>query len=274
MSNNPLTQYFRRPAVYLKLPSGGEGYSPDVIDMPENGELPVFPMTAIDEITARTPDALFNGTAVTELIKSCVPCIKNPWEITNIDLDSILIAIKSASVGDNLELDTECAECQSHATYNISLMTLLSTVGKADYSKLLEIGDLVIKFEPIKYKDMNDAAMAQFEIQKVFMQLEALEDDDQKLEQSKKAIEQVTLLTMDIICKAIAYIKTPTALVTEKEFILDFLKHCDKNIYNAIKDFNAELKQQAELRPLDIKCTECGHEYKQQFTLDSSSFFG
>ena len=38
------------------------------IDMPENGELPVYPMTAIDEITVRTPDALFNGTAIAELI--------------------------------------------------------------------------------------------------------------------------------------------------------------------------------------------------------------
>ena len=68
MSDNPLKQYFRRPAVYLKLPSGGLGYPEGTIDMPDTGELPVYPMTAIDEITSRTPDALFNGTAVVEVI--------------------------------------------------------------------------------------------------------------------------------------------------------------------------------------------------------------
>ena len=55
--------------------------------MPENRELPVYPMTAIDEITYRTPDALFNGQAVVNVIHSCVPNIKNAWEIPGTDLD-------------------------------------------------------------------------------------------------------------------------------------------------------------------------------------------
>ena len=54
MSNNPLTQYFRQPAVYVKLPSGGKYYSEGSIVMPANQELPVYPMTAIDEIAYKT----------------------------------------------------------------------------------------------------------------------------------------------------------------------------------------------------------------------------
>jgi len=104
MTTNPLKQYFRRPALYLKLPSGGNNYAPGVIDLPENGDIPVYPMTAIDEITARTPDALFNGTAVHDLMKSCVPAIKQPWSIYSTDLDAILIAIKAASKGSDLEI--------------------------------------------------------------------------------------------------------------------------------------------------------------------------
>lgn len=46
-NNNPLKQYFRRPAVYIKLPSNGKNYTEGSLDMPENGELPVYPMTAI-----------------------------------------------------------------------------------------------------------------------------------------------------------------------------------------------------------------------------------
>lgn len=98
MNNNPLKQYFRRPAIYLKLPSEGKYYPIDAIDLPDNKELPVYPMTAIDEITSKTPDALYSGVAISEIIKSCVPNIKDPWSIPTIDLDAILIEIGRAHV--------------------------------------------------------------------------------------------------------------------------------------------------------------------------------
>ena len=34
-----------------------------------------------------------------------------------------------------------------------------------------------------------------------------------------------------------------------------------------------DLKNQAELQPVDLKCPECQHEYKQNVTLDMTSFF-
>ena len=77
--DNPLSRYFRQPAIYIKLPSGGQGYPPGVIDMPANGELPIYPMTALDEITSRTPDALFNGSAVMGIMSSCVPIACCTW---------------------------------------------------------------------------------------------------------------------------------------------------------------------------------------------------
>ena len=76
MSNNPLKQFFRQPAIYVRLPSQGKFYPPGVLEMPATGELPVYPMTAIDEITYRTPDALFNGQATVNVLQSCVPDIK------------------------------------------------------------------------------------------------------------------------------------------------------------------------------------------------------
>ena len=80
--NNPLRQFFRRPAVHISLPSGGESYGPEDIEWPDEGkELPVYPMTAIDEITTKTPDALFNGEATFSLISSCAPDIGDPREM-------------------------------------------------------------------------------------------------------------------------------------------------------------------------------------------------
>ena len=93
MSNNPLQQFFRQPAIYIKLPSNGKFYPEGALTMPENGEIPVYPMTAVDEITYRTPDALFNGTAVVNVIQSCVPAIKNAWFIPAMDIDTLLLLI-------------------------------------------------------------------------------------------------------------------------------------------------------------------------------------
>lgn len=273
MNNNPLRQYFRRPAVYIKLPSGGLNYAKDVLEMPETGEFPVYPMTAIDEITARTPDALFNGTAVAELIRSCVPGIKDPWQISSVDLDSILIAIKAASGGENLDLDSTCPSCQDMSTYQINLIGILSSLEPGQYDTLLEVGDLKIKFKPLTYKEINDGATAQFEVQRIFMNLENLEDQDERNAVSHKALENITRVTMELISSAIEYIETPGITVSEREFIFDFLQHCDRNVYLQIREYNTVLKQATEVKPLKMTCSSCEFEYEQAFTLNPADFF-
>lgn len=274
MENNPLKQYFRRPAVYVTLPSKGADYDSNVIDMPENGELPVYPMTAIDEITARTPDALFNGVAVVELIKSCVPNILDPWSISSNDLDAILISIRAAGGNDSLDITSKCPSCQEESSYGVNLMAVLNTIESGDYSKILESGDLKIKFKPLRYKQMNDAALEQFAVQKHFTRLSSLENDEERATESQSILKQVTLVTMDLIAKSIEYIETPQVMVTEEDFIIDFLRKCDRDVYAEIRDYNAILKNSTQLKPLDVTCIHCNHAYPQPYTINPSDFFG
>jgi hypothetical protein len=273
LENNPLKQYFRRPAIYLKLPSGGAGYAEGVITLTETGELPVFPMTAIDEITVKTPDALFNGTAVAEIITSCVPGIKDPWSINSVDLDAILLAVKSATGGNELEVVSVCPKCNEDAKYSVNLVGLLTTLKAGDYETELPLNEMLIKFRPLTFKEMNKASLGQFELQRVFMTIENMEDVEEKTRQTKLALKTITDVTMEILSNTIEYIKTPTAYVKESEYILDFLRNCDKNMYTKIRDHNGMLKQQSEVQPLSIKCIHCEHEYKQTFTLNTSDFF-
>lgn len=274
LANNPLKQYFRRPSIYVRLPSGGKGYEPGVVNIPDSGELPIYPMTAIDEITARTPDSLYNGSAVVELIKSCVPDIKDPWSIHSTDIDSILIGIKSASQGNELEIETECPKCEEVSKFGVNLVAVLSTMKEADYTKELEISDLAIKFRPLTYKEMNDANLKQFEIQRMFISIESIESEAERVQKTQEAIVSITQTTMDILAKTIEYIKTPSAQVSDTSFILDYLQNCDKNTYLTIRDYHAKMKEMTELKPLDIKCPHCQNEYKQPFILNTSDFFG
>jgi hypothetical protein len=274
MNNNPLKQYFRRPAVYLKLPSEGKYYAQGVVNLPPNGELPVYPMTAIDEITVKTPDALYNGTAVTELIKSCVPDIKDPWAINSMDIDAILIAIRAAAGNSELEINSKCPKCENEATYGLNLINLLGSMTAADYTKELEVNDLKIKFRPLSYNEMNEANLAQFELQRIFGVLEQEQDLEVRTKRTNEVLKSITELTIKILCSAVEYIRTPGAVVTEKEFIADFLTNCDKDTYTSIRDYNAVLRAKTEIKPLDVKCNECSNEYKQPFTLNATDFFG
>jgi hypothetical protein len=274
INNNPLRQYFRRPAVHLRLPSKGKYYAANVVDTPPSGELPVYPMTAIDEITVKTPDALFNGSAIPELIKSCVPDIKDPWAINNIDLDAILISIKAATGDGEMDLDTVCPACEEETKYGVNLIGMLTQLKEGDYDEELVINNLHIKFRPLTYKEMNSASMNQFEIQKLFNSIEQLTDDLEKAEKVKIAIISVTELTMKLLANAIAYISTPSARVEEPEYILDFLKNCDKESYNKIKDYHTSLKEETTIKPLQLTCNSCSHNYEQPFTLNTADFFG
>jgi hypothetical protein len=274
IQNNPLKQYFRRPAIYLKLPSGGKMYATGVVTIPESGELAVYPMTAIDEISSKTPDALYNGTAMADIIKSCIPDIKDPWSINSVDLDAILIAIKSAAGGDDMSIGSECPGCKEVAEYAVNLVGILSQLKSADYEKELTINDLSIKFRPLSYKEMNEAGTGQMEAQRIFMVLEKEENEAVRAEKTQEALRFITDITMRILSQTITHIRTPNAFVEEKEYILDFLKNCDRETYIAIRDYNASLKAQTEIKPLRIKCIHCEHEYEQPFTLNTSDFFG
>ena len=274
MSNNPLQQYFRRPALYLKLPSQGEGYPENSIDMPENGELAIFPMTAIDEITARTPDALFNGVAVIEIIKSCVPAIKDPWQILQIDLDPILLAIKMATNGSTMEFDTVCPSCEETNKYDLNLTQLLNDYKPGDYSTPLKINDLSFKFCPLNYKQINETSIVQFEIQRALRIIQDMPDSDERNTRSSEILKQMNQVAMDIIVETIEYISTPAGVVLDKNFIREFLENIDAKTFEKIKDISLELKKSTDTKPLKFKCISCSHEYEQPFNVNLSDFFG
>lgn len=271
---NPLRQYFRRPSIYLRLPSGGEFWPQESLASTESGEFPVFPMTAIDEITYRTPDALFNGEAVVSVIQSCVPNIRNAWEAPATDINSILVAIRIASYGHELELGTVCPNCSNQAEYTLDLRTVLDQLKSPDFKHTIKHGDLEIFFQPISYRHQHETNSVQFEEQKMIQMIPGSDlPDDEKLRRLNAALKRITELTVNALKYSIAGIRTPTAFVTETEFIQEFLNNCDRKLFNQIRDHVIDLRQVSELKPLHIKCTECSHEYDQPLTLDMASFF-
>ena len=273
-SSNPLSQYFRQPAIYLRLPSQGRFYPKDALEMTATGELPVYPMTALDEITYRTPDALFNGQAVVNVIQSCVPNIKNAWAVPSVDLNAILTSIRIASYGHELAVETECPACNEVNEYEADLRLLLDGIRPGDFAAPLQFGELSIVFKPMNYQESNANNSALFEQQKTIQMVYAAEmDENQKMETLNKAMAQITELTMHALKSNIAAVKTPNGIVVEPEYIEEYLRNCDREVFNKIRDHVIELRQSSEVPPLKVQCSSCSHEFEQTLTLDQTSFF-
>lgn len=273
-TTNPLRQFFRQPAIYLRLPSQGRFWPQDALAMPENGELPVLPMTAIDEITYRTPDALFNGQAVVSVIQSCIPNIRNAWVTPSVDIDAILTAIRIASYGHELEIDSRCPKCEESDTYTLDLRQVLDGFRMPDYDQCVTNGDLEIHFVPLSYQQVHENNTMQFNDQRLLQMLPTSEmPEDEKVKMLADALRKVTEMTVSTLTATISLIKTPGAIVNDASHINDFLKNCDRALFNTIRDHVVDLRLNSELKPLQIKCNSCQNEYSQPFTLDQANFF-
>ena len=273
-TNNPLRQYFRQPAIYIKLPSQGKYYPPGTLNPSVTGEYPVYPMTAIDEITYRTPDAMFNGQATVNVIQSCVPDIKDAWQMPAIDMDTVLVAIRIASYGHEMEFGSQCPACQTESDRSLDLRLVLDGLKNPDYAQCIHHGDMEIYLKPMTYKNLTDNSQMQYENQKLLQMLpttEATEND--KMTAMGAALLKITEITIKALAQGVAVVKTPAAMVGEPEFIEEMLHNCDRQLFNQIRDQIIALKSVAEMKSLHLTCDECNHNYEQQLTLDMSSFF-
>jgi len=275
--NNPLQKYFRQPAIYVKLPSDGQFYPEGTLDMPVNKEIPIYPMTAMDEIMSRTPDALFNGSAVMQIFKSCVPNIKDPWGIPQVDVDLLLTAIKIASYGHEMEMSVTCPHCEEVQDYTLDLRTVIDKFVSPDYSKGAQLGDLEVYFRPLSYHELNDTAKVQFEQQKTLQILETQEGatEESKLTAMSQALLKITELSLDALAHSISLVKVDGQPVTDSEHIREFMANTDRAVFNRIRDHLTKIRENTEMKPLKITCSneECKKEYDQPFTMDMSNFF-
>lgn len=273
-NDNPLRRHFRQPAIYLRLPSQGQHYAPGVLDMPPNGEIPILPMTALDEIITRTPDALFNGSSTVEVLRSCVPNIQDPWQTPNTDLNALLVAVRVASYGHNMDVPSRCPKCGNDHEYEVDLRVILDRFRSPNYGEPLTLGDLSITFTPLTYRQINDTSRVRFQDEKTLQSLETAEAaEEQRMIELGNTFRRITEMTLQSLAESIACITAPDVMVTNQDHIREFLRNCPKPVFEEIKQYLIQLRQCTEIQPLSMTCTECQHQYEQAFTLDMSNFF-
>lgn len=274
-SNNPLANYFRQPAIYLRLPSQGRWWPRESLELNENQELAIYPMSTKDEILIRTPDALLNGQGVVDVMQSCCPAIKNAWHTPAVDVDSILVAIRIASYGNNMDFDSACPHCTHNNTHEVDLGTILSEIRCPDYSKPLFYRDLKIKLKPQNYFFFNRASMSEFSEQRM---IDIMSNDNISAEEKSKKVTEfvgkIYNLGMDICVNHTDYVELADGdRVSDAAFITDFYKNAESSLINQLRDSVAKVTQEAKLSPLNLKCANCSEQYQIELSFDYSNFF-
>lgn len=277
---NPLKKYFRQPKVYVTLPSKGKFYPQGAVEMPENGELPIYPMTAKDELTMKTPDALLNGQATVSVIQSCVPAIKNAWAMPSIDLDALLIAIRIATYGDTMELSVKVPGIGEERKFDVDLRKLLNKLVTVDYDSQLEIDNMTVTLRPLAYKEFTEASLKTFEEQRIF----ALVNNDTISEQEKltkfnESFAKLTDLTVKTMSKCVSKIAIGDTVVTNQAHIDEFIQNADKAFYKAVVEHLDLQKEKFQIEPIQVHSSEediakgAPTTWTVPITFDQSNFF-
>ena len=229
-NTNPLQKYYRQPAIYIKLPSGGRYYPKEVFTPTETGEIPVLPMTVKDELAFKTPDAMINGQSTVDVIKSCVPNLLDPWKMVNYDTDAVLLAIRIATYGETMDVNFRVPVTNEDQSHTLNLPALLEDLGRAEIvDETMTSTKFKIEIDPLTYKSLTKIQIARFEQQKMYGTIDnSTMTDEAKQSAFAKSFETLNMVNFSLLVDSIKSITTPEGnKVVDRAQIIEFCNNAD-----------------------------------------------
>jgi len=281
MTQNPLQQFFRQPSVYLRLPTAGRWYTPTTVETTEDHELPVYPLSAMNDIMLNTPDAMLNGQALENVVKDCAPGIKNVKKFMLPDLEALFVAIKSASNGGRMDIDRKCPACQHENTYELNCQGLLDTMSFINEDDLvLRFGDdLLVHVRPYDFEMRQMFIKREFEEEKLFRNIREQGDSVDEITKAgmmAESVERLSRLTFSLVSRSIEKIVMVknNISVTDIMHINEWLMSISKAQAEMVMDAVDKINKIGITKTLMVACTECNHSWEETLSFDPASFFG
>lgn len=272
--NSPLAKYLRQPKLYVNLPSGGNWYSKGNLETAT--DLEVYSMTANDEISLKTPDGLYSGKVVTKTIQNCVPGIKDAWMIPMVDFDYIMAAVRLASYGDHIQIDSVCSKCQNKDSYQVEVQNILSHLENAEFNTEVRVEDFVFRLRPLYYKEATELNKISAYVQRAMVQtIPKIKDEDEKQETIDNLYAQINEATTNALTSCVVEIVTPDGETeSHPQFVKEFILNSDPKFYNEIESAYRKNNENLKLPESNVECSECSNKYTVSTNLDYANFFG
>lgn len=163
LQNPLLARINKMPGEGIRLPSLGFYYqNGELSEGVNNGEITLYPMTMTDDIMMKSPDMLFQGTAIERVFKRCSPDIQKPMDLLTADVDFILTHLRRISYGPSIELEYTCSneKCNHLQSAVIPLEYFTSESVDIDpelfdkkYTVTTKRDGAVVKLKPVTFRD-------------------------------------------------------------------------------------------------------------------------
>jgi hypothetical protein len=277
-SNNPLSGYFRAPKLYTRLPSGGRFYTDEVVELGESREVAVYALTAKDEAILKNPDALLNGEAVSQIIKSCVPAIKKPRKMMSSDIDTLLVAIQGATYGDDIDVKGKCPICAKECSGIASIEGALESMSTLEETYTFEtVSGLTIEVKPFSYDSTIKAGIANFQSTRSLQSLASIEDELEQLKAFNSSFVRMASVNFDLTVDSVASISGTDEndgefVVTDIAQIREFLENCETTIGKEIEKTIEKISKIGVNKLVQLECEEHG-PFQQEVGFDPVNFF-
>lgn len=274
MAQNPLQQFFRQPKIFVNLPSQGIYNKPGTLQ----GDLtamPVYGMSGMDEIIIKTPDALMTGRSSVAILESCCPAVKDAWELSTIDTPMLFAAIRIATYGNTIAIGNVCPKCENIHDFDLDLTRVVEHYTNCKYENKLVLKEIVIKTQPLTYKQRTDFNIKNFQLQQKLSQIEKIENPEEQQPHLVALFGELAIVQKELYSASIESVEAGSAVVTERSFIDEWMNNCDGEVFESIKK-HIETNQEKMSMPLfPVVCVndECKYEMDIGIELDYTSFF-
>lgn len=275
-NTNPLLKYYRQPGITCRLPSNGRFQDPDNVRFTSSGEISVLPMRAADEMLLKSPDALMSGMAIEKVIKSCVPDIKDPQQLPSPDIDTLLLAIRTATYGPAMNVETDCPACGKANGYDFDVNVILGTVTPLAEEYPVRLNDeILVYLRPFNFKNSTQASLVAFqEARKVQMIDNDQFTDEEKQHQLNQSFERINMMNVQMVADCVESVVTPDGAVTNREHISQFIHNVEQKWVANIEANLKEINNAGINKDHAVQCAHCKHEWETTVEFDPASFFG
>ena len=278
---NPLNKYFRKPAISISLPTQGEFYAPGALTFDNDKELNVFPMTARDEMMMNSPDALMNSSATIDVIKSCVPGIRDPWSMPVIDLDTVLLGVRIASLGESMDISVIVPKVEETIAYTVDLRVMMDQIDRAKFDPYVVLEPtLTVKVKPMSYRQLTNLQLRTYEQQRMITQVaQGKMSASEKNKEFNEIFNRMTNLTLDNMKEAVLEINADGDVITENTYISEFVDNMQAEMASKIRTHIDSQNSLGKIKPITVQVPEdmvkkgAPTTFGSPLSLDNSNFF-
>ena len=275
---NPLLSKHRIPKVYCELPSQMQFYPKDSVDVTINGEVAVYSLTVKDQILLKTPDALLNGDTLVKIIQNCVPGVKDATQLVEPDINTLMVAIRSASNGPMWSWDCVCPNCNTQLSYEFNLGHLIDSQIKTELNPVVNLQDVYeVKIRPFNFKQRHISIINEIEEGKANKILASKSDmdTDYQAKEMTKIINRISSGLLDLVSMSVVSVTILSTheVVDDPEYIKEFVLSLSKNEADAISSKIKDLNKSGIESTKHFVCNDCAHEWDQNIDFDPTSFF-